>query len=243
MTHGSHNIRKPGSIGASATPSRVFKGMKMAGRMGGKRVTQVGLTRPRGRPRAEPAARQGRRARARRTASSRSGRRRVVAAPKAPLLDAAGKKSKDVDARRGDLRRRGQAAPRPRGGSRRAERAPRRHARREEPRARRRRPREAVAPEGHRPRPRRARSARRSSTGGGVAFPPTPRSFDGQGQPEGPQGRAARGALRARRRRDARLRRRRRLRRALDEAGRRRCSRPGARSAARSSSRPRTRRR
>jgi large subunit ribosomal protein L3 len=42
-THGSHNIRKPGSIGASATPSRVFKGMKMAGRMGGERVTQVGL--------------------------------------------------------------------------------------------------------------------------------------------------------------------------------------------------------
>ena len=42
-THGSHNIRKPGSIGASATPSRVFKGMKMAGRMGGKRVTQVGV--------------------------------------------------------------------------------------------------------------------------------------------------------------------------------------------------------
>jgi large subunit ribosomal protein L3 len=43
-THGSHNIRKPGSIGASATPSRVFKGIRMAGRMGGKRVTQVGLT-------------------------------------------------------------------------------------------------------------------------------------------------------------------------------------------------------
>jgi large subunit ribosomal protein L3 len=42
-THGSHNIRKPGSIGASATPSRVFKGMKMAGRLGGNRVTQVGL--------------------------------------------------------------------------------------------------------------------------------------------------------------------------------------------------------
>jgi large subunit ribosomal protein L3 len=42
-SHGSHNIRKPGSIGASATPSRVFKGIKMAGRMGGKRVTQVGL--------------------------------------------------------------------------------------------------------------------------------------------------------------------------------------------------------
>ena len=43
-SHGSHNIRKPGSIGASATPSRVFKGIKMAGRMGGKRATQVGLT-------------------------------------------------------------------------------------------------------------------------------------------------------------------------------------------------------
>jgi large subunit ribosomal protein L3 len=43
-SHGSHNIRQPGSIGASATPSRVFKGVRMAGRMGGKRVTQVGLT-------------------------------------------------------------------------------------------------------------------------------------------------------------------------------------------------------
>jgi large subunit ribosomal protein L3 len=44
VTHGSHNIRQPGSIGASATPSRVFKGVRMAGRMGGRRVTQVGLT-------------------------------------------------------------------------------------------------------------------------------------------------------------------------------------------------------
>ena len=44
VSHGSHNIRKPGSIGASATPSRVFKGMKMAGQMGSKNVTQVGLT-------------------------------------------------------------------------------------------------------------------------------------------------------------------------------------------------------
>jgi large subunit ribosomal protein L3 len=43
-SHGSHNIRKPGSIGASATPSRVFKGIRMAGRMGAKRRTQVGLT-------------------------------------------------------------------------------------------------------------------------------------------------------------------------------------------------------
>jgi len=43
VTHGSHNVRKPGSIGASATPSRVFKGIKMAGQMGAKRVTQLGL--------------------------------------------------------------------------------------------------------------------------------------------------------------------------------------------------------
>jgi large subunit ribosomal protein L3 len=42
MTHGSHNIRAPGSIGASADPSRVFKGMGMPGRMGGRRVTQRG---------------------------------------------------------------------------------------------------------------------------------------------------------------------------------------------------------
>ena len=42
-SHGSHNIRQPGSIGASATPSRVFKGMRMAGHMGDQRVTQRGL--------------------------------------------------------------------------------------------------------------------------------------------------------------------------------------------------------
>ncbi|MDX6202412.1 MAG: large subunit ribosomal protein [Frankiales bacterium] len=42
-SHGSHNVRAPGSIGASATPSRVFKGMKMAGHMGDHRVTQSGL--------------------------------------------------------------------------------------------------------------------------------------------------------------------------------------------------------
>ena len=43
VSHGSHNVRKPGSIGASATPSRVFKGMRMSGRMGGVRITQPGL--------------------------------------------------------------------------------------------------------------------------------------------------------------------------------------------------------
>ena len=43
-SHGSHNIRAPGSIGASATPSRVFKGIRGPGRMGGGRITQRGLT-------------------------------------------------------------------------------------------------------------------------------------------------------------------------------------------------------
>ena len=42
-SHGSHNVRAPGSIGASATPSRVFKGMRGPGQMGNKRVTQRGL--------------------------------------------------------------------------------------------------------------------------------------------------------------------------------------------------------
>ena len=41
-THGSHNVRAPGSIGASADPARVFKGMKMPGQMGARRVTQRG---------------------------------------------------------------------------------------------------------------------------------------------------------------------------------------------------------
>jgi large subunit ribosomal protein L3 len=44
VTHGSHNVRAPGSIGASATPSRVFKGIRGPGQMGNERVTQKGLT-------------------------------------------------------------------------------------------------------------------------------------------------------------------------------------------------------
>jgi large subunit ribosomal protein L3 len=42
-SHGSHNVRAPGSIGASATPSRVFKGLRGPGQMGNKRATQRGL--------------------------------------------------------------------------------------------------------------------------------------------------------------------------------------------------------
>ncbi len=43
-THGQHNrLRAPGSLGASSYPSRVFKGMRMAGRMGGQRVKMINL--------------------------------------------------------------------------------------------------------------------------------------------------------------------------------------------------------
>ncbi|MGD9572471.1 MAG: 50S ribosomal protein L3 [Thermoleophilia bacterium] len=42
-SHGSHNIRQPGSIGAAAYPARVFKGLRMSGHMGAETVTQRGL--------------------------------------------------------------------------------------------------------------------------------------------------------------------------------------------------------
>jgi len=43
-SHGSHNVRAPGSIGASAWPARVMKGIRGPGQMGNKRITQRGLT-------------------------------------------------------------------------------------------------------------------------------------------------------------------------------------------------------
>jgi len=43
VSHGSHNVRAPGSIGQSATPSRVIKGVRMAGHMGAANRTQRGL--------------------------------------------------------------------------------------------------------------------------------------------------------------------------------------------------------
>lgn len=42
-SHGSHNVRAPGSIGASAFPARVFKGLRAPGQMGNARITQRGL--------------------------------------------------------------------------------------------------------------------------------------------------------------------------------------------------------
>jgi len=43
VSHGSHNVRAPGSIGASATPSHVMKGTRLPGQMGNRRSTQLGL--------------------------------------------------------------------------------------------------------------------------------------------------------------------------------------------------------
>ena len=59
VSHGSHNVRAPGSIGASAFPARVFKGMRMPGQMGNKRRTQRGLEIASDRRRAQPSADQG----------------------------------------------------------------------------------------------------------------------------------------------------------------------------------------
>src|SRR5690348_4553189 len=44
VTHGSHNIKQPGSIGSSSTPSRVYKGMRMAGQLGNAQATTRHLT-------------------------------------------------------------------------------------------------------------------------------------------------------------------------------------------------------
>ena len=56
QSHGSHNVRAPGSIGASAWPARVMKGIRGPGQMGNKRVTQKGLADRPHRRRRQPAA-------------------------------------------------------------------------------------------------------------------------------------------------------------------------------------------
>src|SRR2546428_1553088 len=48
VTHGSHNIKQPGSIGSSSPPSRGYKGMRMAGQLGNARATSTFLTVVRG---------------------------------------------------------------------------------------------------------------------------------------------------------------------------------------------------
>ena len=74
-THGSMFHRAPGSIGASSFPSRVVKGMRAAGRMGGDRVTVRNLKIVAGRRREQPARACAARFRARRAATSSCARR------------------------------------------------------------------------------------------------------------------------------------------------------------------------
>ena len=185
VTHGSHNIRKPGSIGASAYPSRVFKGMKMAGRMGGKRVTQVGLTVHSVDPERNLLLVKGADPGPEERASSRSGRC-VMAAPKAPVLGGA-KKEVSLD----EAVFAAEVKPHLVHEAVRAElnAAPAGNARCEEPRHGLGRPREAVAPEGHRPRapghdPRAAVHRRRRR------LPADPARLLGQGEQEGDARRA-----------------------------------------------------
>ena len=197
VSHGSHNVRKPGSIGASATPSRVFKGHE-DGRPDGRQARHAG--------------------RADRASTVDAERnlllvKGAVPGPKNGIVEISGRSSQLMASSEGTAARRGrqaakevtldgdvfggrrEAASRPRGGARRAERAARAGTRgRQEPRARLRRPREAVAPEGHRARRARARPARRSWTGGGVAFAPGMRELRAQGQPQGAASAALRGA-------------------------------------------------
>ena len=149
VIHGSHNVRAPGSIGASATPVARLQGHADA-RPDGQPARHP--ARPRGgrrRRRAQPADRAGAPSRARRARSSRSSEQRDEPAMqhKAPKLGAQGTC--------GPARRRSSPSPstrrRLRGRARRAARAPPRHRRHQDARRGARRRRQALAPEGHRP--------------------------------------------------------------------------------------------
>ena len=92
VSHGSHNVRKPGSIGASATPSRVFKGKKMAGTDGWQACHAARARRARDRRRAQPDPRPRRRSRAEERPRRDQGGRALMAV-KAQVL---GGSAKDV---------------------------------------------------------------------------------------------------------------------------------------------------
>ena len=125
-SHGSHNVRAPGSIGASATPARVMKGIRGPGQMGNKRVTQKGLEIVAVDAKREPAARARLGARARAAASWR-----CAAMPDAPR---ARRRRQEGQARRRRLRRPLPRAARAPERARRAGRAPARHGRDEDAR-------------------------------------------------------------------------------------------------------------
>ena len=187
-SHGNHKKhRSPGSIGACATPARVFKGMKMAGQMGNAKVTTLNLVV------VEGDAERGLLLIRGSIPGPTGGLVFVRSAVKAGVRS---EQSRDEEGRRrGRVERR---APRRRvrhraqrrsdapGRHRAARRAARRHAQHEDPRRSPRRRREAVAPEGHRPRPARfdpraavARRWRRSR-------PPPPRLLAADAQEDDP---------------------------------------------------------
>jgi large subunit ribosomal protein L3 len=125
-SHGAHrNHRKPGSIGACATPGRVFKGQRMAGRMGGVRQTTQNLIIHAVDADSGPAAGQGCRSRPPRQASSSS-------APRRRGPDPSWRPPADLPAR--DLRRPGQRPADPPGRRRPARGCPSGHARDQDPR-------------------------------------------------------------------------------------------------------------
>ena len=199
VTHGSHNVRKPGSVGASATPSRVFKGMQMAGQMGAQAVHPASGSPSSTATRSRTSCSSRAPSRAPRTAivvireDALSGRARRH---RCSTRRARRRRTSTLDADR--LRRRGQAAPRPRGGAGRGGRA----------RAGTRGAKSRGLVAGGRSKPWRQKGTGRARagttrapqwTGGGVAFPPSAAQLRPQGQPQGAQGRAPRSALRPRR--------------------------------------------
>ena len=149
-SHGSHNVRAPGSIGASATPSHVYKGTQ-DGRPDGLAARHPARpARGRDRRRAQPPARRGRRPR-----RDRRRRRRSGATADGRPHRTRDHRRREGQARRGRVRPRAKRRARARGREGRAGRPPPGHVVDQDPRPGRRRPRQAVAPEGHRPRPRR----------------------------------------------------------------------------------------
>ena len=191
VSHGSHNVRAPGSIGASATPSHVFKGTQDGGPDGLAAGHPARPARRRGRRRANlllvegavPGATGG-------IVEIRSDA--LMAAPTAPVITGGAKVKLD----RGRVRTGAKRRARARGREGRAGRAPAGHVVDQDPRPRRGRARQAVAPEGHRPRPRRhhpgaALDRRRRRVR------PASAQLHRQGQPQGAVEGASHRALRA----------------------------------------------
>ena len=185
-SHGSHNVRAPGSIGASATPSRVFKGIRGPGRMGGGRVTQRGLTIVEIMPNRNLLLVRGAVPGPNRL--HRGGAHRCLG----PLPSSAAARPRwtptafeaSFNMRAG-----------PRGRARRAQRAPAGHPRHQDARRGVGRRRQAVAPEGHRPRPRRVLALADMDRRRHRLRPPAA-PLHRQGQPQGAPCRAARARCR-----------------------------------------------